>query len=435
MTALYAVAGNPVFHSRSPIIFNTAFRELAVDARYLRLAASTAREIIDLARQIGLDGLNITSPFKTGIMGHLDGLEADAARVGSVNTVVKRAGRYIGCNTDIAGVLSAVRGAGLEPSGQKAIVLGAGGAARAAAFALLSAGGSVVLSNRTFERARDAAKALGCEAVPLHDVAGPLAEARLLISAIASADRVVDPALLHPDLLVLDALYSRPTALVRDAGDRGCAVIDGREWLLGQAAPAFSLFTALSAPLGPMRKALFKTRRDARRNIALIGFMGTGKSAVASGIAGMSGLTLLDIDRQIEKKAGSAIAEIFERSGEEAFRRMEQAEIDGLRLVTRHVVSLGGGAVGTRANVRVLRNNCLSVWLWADVPTILQRVGKDGTRPLLSGNDAEADARALLAMRLSGYARAADLLISTEGKGPEEIAGRIWDEIHHAFTG
>ncbi len=433
MTALYAVAGNPVFHSRSPVMFNTAFRERALEAVYLAFAASTPEEIVSTAREMGLQGLNITTPFKTAIMPHLDFVEADAERIGAVNTVVKRDGALIGCNTDIAGALGAAKSVGFEPLRQKVVVLGAGGAARAAALAFVRAGSHVVVANRTFEKARDAAKILGCEAVSFHHIADAMRDACLLVSAVSTADRVLDPSLLRPGLILLEALYSSPTSLLRDAADRGCTVVDGREWLLAQAAPAFTLFTGQPAPVEQMRKALWKKRLDSRRNIALIGFMATGKSSVAEQVAERGGLTLIDIDKQIEEKAGASVAEIFEGRGEEAFRRMEQAEIDGLRLVSHRVASCGGGASGVRANVRTLRNNCLSVWLWANMSTILERTAEDPTRPLLERRGAEA-VRDLLRRRLPHYAACSDLLINTEGKRPEEIAERIWDEVRHTFS-
>ncbi len=433
MTSLYAVAGNPVFHSKSPVMFNAAFRELAVDAIYLRLAASDPEEIVASAREMDLQGLNITAPFKTTIMRHLDRIDPDAAKVGAVNTIIRTPEGFVGWNTDIAGALGAAESAGFKPSGKKVVVLGAGGAAKAAAFAFLKAKAHVTIVNRTTEKAREAALRLGCQAAGLANIADALEDAGLLVSAISSPDRVVDPSVLRPGLIALDAFYSAPDAFSRDATERGCIVVDGREWLLAQAAPAFSLFTGQAAPTALMRKVLWKRRLDARRNIALIGFMGAGKSTIGALIAQKGELTFIDIDKQIEEKAGVSIAEIFEKQGEGAFRRMEQEEIEGLRLVSHHVAACGGGAPLERANVRVLRNNCLSIWLWVDMSAVLQRTGEDRTRPLLMGRDA-GNLKALFAARVPAYAACADLTIDTKGKSPEKIAERIWDEVHHAFT-
>ncbi len=434
MTKLYAVAGNPIFHSRSPAIFNTAFRELGIDAVYMRLAASSADEVMETARDIGLSGMNVTAPFKTDIVACLDQVDADARQTGAVNTVVMRAGQYEGCNTDIAGVAGALESAGFATPGQKAVILGAGGAGRAAALALQRAGARVVMVNRTFETVQAAARALGCGAMPIDLLHEALADAGLLVSTIPAGTSVVDPGLLSKGLTVLDAEYARPSPLIEAAERAGCTVIDGREWLLAQALPAFTLFTGTAAPAEKIRKLLMKPKGDARRSIALIGFMGTGKSAVGRALAARTGMPFIDIDARIEEKAGSTITEIFRTSGEEHFRRLEQEEIEEARLDPRQVVACGGGAVLNKSNVRVLRNNFLSVWLWASVRTALDRAGAAGTRPLLDQPDPAARAETLLQKRIPHYASTCDLLINTEGKTPEQIAERIWDEVRHIFS-
>jgi shikimate kinase len=144
-------------------------------------------------------------------------------------------------------------------------------------------------------------------------------------------------------------------------------------------------------------------------------------------------MTLVDIDKRIEEKAGMSVSALFADKGEEEFRKMEQAQIEEMSLDSDQVVSCGGGAVTSRSNVRVLRNNCLSVWLWADVKTALSRIGETSTRPLLHSPDPEEAARALLAARIPYYARTSDLLVNTNGRGPRRIAERIWNEIGQAF--
>ena len=207
---VFAVAGNPIFHSKSPLMFNTAFRELAIDAHYVRLAASTAEDVMITARQIGIAGLNITAPFKADALGLVDEVEEDARKVGSINTIVRRDGAYVGYNTDVAGVAGAVRGSGFDAAGQKAVVIGAGGAGRAAALALIRLGSRVTIVNRTFEHAREAAHRLGCEALPLDRAADALAGARLLVSAVTTDELLIEPALLSKDLLVLEGELRTP---------------------------------------------------------------------------------------------------------------------------------------------------------------------------------------------------------------------------------
>jgi shikimate dehydrogenase len=433
VTRIYCVAGNPILQSKSPPMFKAAFRQLGIEASYIRFAASTAKEVMACAREIGMGGLNITAPFKSEIVQYLDHIEDDAKKLGSVNTIVRKEGLFVGHNTDIAGVLAAVRNSGFNPSKAKVVVLGAGGAARAAVIALNSVGASVVLVNRTYEKAREAAEELNCASMSIDQIGDALEGAGLLVSAVSTTERVIAPSFLKRQLTVLEANYGRPTALAEDASRAGCTVIDGREWLLGQALPAFELFTGRAAPEDLMKKVLWKRRPDGRRNVALIGFMGSGKSVVAQRISSLAGVPAIDIDKKIEEREGLSIPEIFENIGETGFRKLEQMEIDRTRLMSGHVVSCGGGAVLTRANVRVLRNNCLSVWLWVNVKTALVRTAGTAGRPLLSRSDPARAASALLAPRIPLYAGACDFLVSTEEKSPTEIAERIWHEISSAF--
>jgi len=414
-------------------MFNAGFRALSLDAAYVRLAASTAEEALSTAREIGIKGLNITSPFKSEVVPLLDEVEPGARKVGSVNTVITRDGRFVGYNTDVAGVIGALRESDFEPEGKKAVVIGAGGAGRAAALALQASGVRVVLVNRTGEKAFEAARILGCDALPLEHIADGLEGAHLLVSCISSNGRLISPSLLSSGLTVLEADYGRPTALLRDATDAGCRLIDGRLWLLHQAVPAFTLATGKEAPVAEMRKALFKRSWALHKNVALIGFMGTGKSTVAQEMAASSDLSFLDTDSAVEARAGMPVSEIFEMKGEAAFRMMEQDELQELWNVSRAVISCGGGAVLTKRNRRFLRSRCIPVWLWADVDTALTRVGGEGTRPLLRGDDPGSRARALLDERLFLYACTSDLVINTRGKTPRDIAARIWDEVHYVF--
>ncbi len=430
---IFAVAGNPILQSSSPRMFNAAFREHGLDAVYTRLAASAADEVIAIARNAGIDGLNITAPFKADIIPCLDEVEANARKIGAVNTVVQQGGRFIGYNTDTAGVLGALEASGFKQAGKKTVVLGAGGAGRAAALALVSSGADVVIVNRSFEKAERAAAAFGCRALPMERVDEALRGAHLFVSTISSGERVVKPTLLSRGLVVLEANYARPTLLLKDATAAGCTLIDGRLWLLHQAIPAFEHFTGKFAPVDAMHKALWKKRWPTHRNIALIGLSGSGKSTVARKLADLTGMTVIDIDAMVEEKAGVSIAELFDREGEERFRIMEQADIQKLWNVSHAVVACGGGVVLRKRNIRTIRSTSVPVWLWASPKTLLARIGDTGTRPLLSQNP-EGSVQKMLDDRRFLYASCADFMISTEGKQPAEIAERIWNEIRNTIT-
>ena len=137
--------------------------------------------------------------------------------------MVQSAGRFVGYNTDVAGVLGALEESGFEQAGKKTVVLGAGGAGRAAALALLSSGADVVMVNRSFQRAEEAAGILQCSALPIERIDEALKGSHLLISTISSDERVIEPTLLSRELTVLEANYARPTALIQDATRAGCS--------------------------------------------------------------------------------------------------------------------------------------------------------------------------------------------------------------------
>ena len=257
--ALYAVVGKPIVHSRSPAMFNAAFKALGMPARHVRLAAGDAREALQKARARGVWGLNITAPFKEDFARLCDLLDVTAETVGAVNTVVIRNGRLIGHNTDIYGVAQALRSNGVSLRGKKAVVLGAGGAAKAAVHALLSGGAKVTVANRTAQKAQGIAESMGCGHSTLRPVElrGAFKDAEIVVSAVSTTKRIVPRSLLKETMTILEANYTAETTLTRDALQKGYRVIDGREWLLFQGAEAFEIFTGRKAPLAIMRKAVY----------------------------------------------------------------------------------------------------------------------------------------------------------------------------------
>jgi shikimate kinase len=154
--------------------------------------------------------------------------------------------------------------------------------------------------------------------------------------------------------------------------------------------------------------------------------MGAGKSTVGRHVAQKLKLPFIDIDSEIEKMNNSSIENIFERNGEEAFRKMEADEIKRVAGLPGRVISCGGGAVLNRDSMHYLREYCIVIWLWASIDTILKRAGNSGVRPLLKVKDRRSEIETLLTFRKPYYADA--LFINTDHKNPGEIAERIYDE-------
>jgi shikimate dehydrogenase len=275
---VYGIVGNPVEHSLSPPMHEAAFEALDLDARYVTFEPRTrecaragapassgaAAAAVESAATLGISGLNVTSPFKRDVLAAVDPTPL-ADRVGAVNTVDFATAPPTGHNTDVAGVRRALAHHDVALDGT-AVVVGAGGAGRAAAVALADAGMRVAVANRTVEKAETLADDLaaagwagtghGLDALP--DL---LPEADVLVNATSvgmEEDRSPVPAAaLHGDLAVLDAVYAPlETGLLRAADAAGATTVDGAWMLLFQGVEAFERWTGRDAPVDAMNAAL-----------------------------------------------------------------------------------------------------------------------------------------------------------------------------------
>jgi shikimate dehydrogenase len=269
-TLVAGVLGDPVRHSLSPVLHNAAFRALGLDWAYLafEVPAPQLPAAVAGVRALGLVGCNVTMPHKAGVAALVDRRSPVADALDAVNTVVRRGDELEGHNTDGDGFLDALRiDEGVDPAGQRCLVLGAGGAARAVVLALAGAGAAdVVVVNRTPSRAEAAATLAG----PVGRVGGAEeAEGATLIVNATPVGMVhaapgpggdalpIDPARLGPGQLVVDLVYDPPTTpLMVAAEHRGAAVANGLGMLVHQAAHAFTRWTGEPAPVPVMSAAV-----------------------------------------------------------------------------------------------------------------------------------------------------------------------------------
>jgi shikimate dehydrogenase len=259
---VFGLVGSPVEHSLSPPMHEAAYEALGVDARYVTFEPDRPdlEAALAGADALGIAGLNVTIPFKRAVR-DLVAVDDLAARVGAVNTVDFAGDEPTGHNTDVAGVQRAFDHHDVALDGRRGVVVGAGGAGRAAAFALADAGASVSIANRTVETAEELAGDVGGTGHPLDDVSSLLADADVLVNATSvgmEAEESPVPAdALHGDLAVLDAVYTPlRTRLLRDAEAAGATTVDGAWMLLYQGVAAFELWTGRDAPVAEMNQAL-----------------------------------------------------------------------------------------------------------------------------------------------------------------------------------
>ena len=259
-TQLYAVFGNPVRHSLSPIIHNGAFQRMGLNAAYLAFEVSNLEEAVSGIKGLGIRGVSVTIPFKTQIIPFLDQLDEVAGKIRAVNTVRHEGGKLIGYNTDWSGALGAL-GEKVALKGNRIYLLGTGGAARAIAFGLKERGCQVFIGGRSPKKAAALAEELGMVHRPF-PFAGRL-DADVLVNATSAGmspndeESPVPKEVLHKEMTVMDIVYKPlKTKLLREAEERGCRTIDGLEMLARQGAAQIEIWTGRKAEIGEIQEDL-----------------------------------------------------------------------------------------------------------------------------------------------------------------------------------
>ncbi len=257
---IYGVIADPVAHSKSPQIHNRAFQSRRLDAVYLpfHVQHSQLGDWMKVAECMPVAGFSVTIPHKQKILRYVDHVEPLAKRIGAVNTVWRKAGKWRGTNTDVEGIIKPLSRR-LRLAHASVLLAGYGGAARAAAFALKDAGASVTLTGRDVGRAALLAKAINAKWMSLDQAA--LSHFEVLVHATPlgmypNTDGCLFAARV-PAAVVFDMVYNpRETLLIRSAKQQGCEVITGTEMFLEQAAAQFEIWTGETAPRAVMQQVL-----------------------------------------------------------------------------------------------------------------------------------------------------------------------------------
>ena len=264
-TRVFGVAGNPIAHSLSPLMQNTAFRRAAIDAVLLPLKVRALADLLSFALELPLSGLAVTMPLKQEILPRLAQMDPLVERIGACNTVrIGADGKLFGYNTDVAGVVRPLERR-LRLKGARIVLLGAGGAARAAAFGLIDQGADVFIVNRTHENAVKLARAAGATALRQDKLRTMRFDALINSTPCGMADSKDELPLAPDELnadLVFDMVYNpMETPLLKLARARGIPVITGAEMFVQQGARQFEIWTGKPAPEDEMRRAVERELR------------------------------------------------------------------------------------------------------------------------------------------------------------------------------
>jgi shikimate dehydrogenase len=264
----YGLIGDPILHSKSPALFSAAYGlQLSADGRYAGIAgkdptyelieADTCKKALEKFRCGNFNGINVTSPFKEEVMKYVDVADRISSVLGSANILIKRDDGIYSFNSDYFGVKDtvsspAVRGLGMEnmAAGRPALVVGAGGAGKAAALALCDSGFETVIANRSSSHAAPFAEKIGASYMSLEDMGKNLSRFGLIIYALSFVIPQLENVRLNGKVL-FEANYAHPHFRLS-----GASYISGKYWLLNQAVPAYKLFTGVDPDRDAMKRAI-----------------------------------------------------------------------------------------------------------------------------------------------------------------------------------
>jgi len=265
-TRVYGVAGDPVTHSLSPAIMNAAFRRENVNAVYLALHAKTLKDLLNCVRQIPIHGLSITMPYKEAILPYLDNTDSHTTKIGACNTVVRaQDGKLYGFNTDTSGVVRPLERRLTTLQDAKILVLGAGGAARAAVFGLKERGAEVFILNRSLAPAQKLARRAHARSMKRADLKKFAFDVIINATPVGMGNTRETP-LQEKEInarYVFDMIYDPPeTRLLQLAKQRGAQIIPGIEMFVHQAARQFEIWTGKPAPQDDMLQVVLLAMQE-----------------------------------------------------------------------------------------------------------------------------------------------------------------------------
>lgn len=394
----YGLIGEKLGHSFSKII-----HEQLADYTY-DLIPLSKDELHDFMQKREFAAINVTIPYKETVIPYLDQIDDAAKKIGAVNTIVNRAGRLYGYNTDYFGFRYMLERHKIYVKNKKILILGNGGAAKAVHAVVEDMGASEILNvyyknapqtisyDTCYSKHKDAHVIINTTPVGMYPNIG---KSPIQLSKFSNLEAVVD--------VIYNPLR---TYFVLEGQSLGCIGIGGLEMLVAQAKYAVEIFLDTKIAderIDPIVQKIAKSRN----NIVLIGMSGSGKSTIGPEVAKQLGKKFVDTDACILEKIKMPISDYFAKYGENAFRDVEQAVIEELAGQNNFVISTGGGVIVRPENILQLKQNGYIFWLRRD-PALLE---SGNGRPLVPNAEA---ALQLYQTRLPLYTAAAEAVIDND---------------------
>ena len=451
-TRLLGLIGHPVEHTMSPLIHNNLSKMLKLNEVYVPFSVEEGHVENALKGGYSLNvlGMNVTVPYKQAVIPYLTEIDEAAKAIGAVNTLVRVESGYRGYNTDMLGLLREVKSEGICIKGSSVIILGAGGAARAAAYMCMSEGAShIIIINRTLEKAiairddmnkefdKDIIEAMALSDYRLEDIDDYIAFQTTSIGLSPHKEEVIiaDKDFYKHIAIGVDIIYNpartKFMTMVEEAKGKA---YNGLKMLLYQGVIAYELWNNISIPetrvdkvyqlikstiYGNTDNSIVSVKAD---NIVLIGYMGAGKTTIGTTYAKEQHMNFIDTDAYIEAKEGMSISDIFAAKGEDYFRNLEGKVVEEMILTTTNTVISTGGGLPLNKKVKPILNRLGKViYLQASTATIWERVKAFDNRPLLKCDNPYERICTMLAERSPIYELVSDVVLDVDSKTIEEI--------------
>ena len=360
--------------------------------------------------------LNVTIPYKQTVIPYLDEISERAKRIGAVNTIVNRAGKLYGDNTDFGGMAALISKMELSLQGKKVLILGTGGTSKTAYAVAESLGAAAI-----YKVSRSAKNG----AISYDEARTKHSDAQIIINTTPcgmypnSYNRPIDLKDFKNLEGVVDAIYNPLSSmLVLQARDLNAKASGGLYMLVAQAVLASEIFTGekLGAEL---IDEIYGKLVSEKRNIVLVGLPSSGKTTAGIRLSEITGRELIDSDEEIVKREGVSISEIFSKRGEAEFRDIESEVIAEISKKNGIIIATGGGVPLRKENVDALKSNGIIVFLDRDPDTLIPT----DDRPLF---DAKEKMKALYTKRYPIYTAAADICFKADC-GYEEAGDKIYE--------
>ena len=405
--AKYGLIGKKLGHSLSPEIHNL----LGYDYDLVELSED---EVESFVKNGDYAGFNVTIPYKKTVMPYLDYVDPVAEAIGAVNTVVRRNGKTYGYNTDVLGMKYALSHAKVDIKDKKVMILGTGGTSATAKYLAKDLGASeIVVVSRTgdvnytnYVEHRDTQVIINTTPIGMYPENG---EKLVNLDAFPSLSGGFDP--IYNPLM---------TEFIFGLKERGINCDNGLRMLVGQAKFARDLF--FNDTIGDeVIEEIYNKIHNRFLNIILVGMPGAGKSVIGKALAKALSKTFVDTDEEIVRREGVSIPEIFERGGEEEFRRIESEVVSLVTKERNRIISFGGGAIINPLNIKSAKQNGIIVYIKRD----LDCLARDG-RPLSKSPDA---LRELFVVRKPIYENCADIIVENNST-VDEVTQKIVEEFY-----